>query len=148
MKINMHFDRILLSVLEWEMFRILLRMEDRGSYRSPFFFQRFRLDRFWHSLFCIKSFRVTLILWLLSASKKGEGGWKPVQITGAWGPEYVAYVFDLLSSIRCNDVVIFLCWRHLRPAAILRTMLSVPFPYYSPCRSALAGGWEAEKNFH
>jgi len=41
-----------------------------------------RQNRFWHSLFCIKICRVTLILWLFSVSKKGEEGWKPVQITG------------------------------------------------------------------
>jgi hypothetical protein len=45
MKINMRFDHISLNILEWEMFRILLRIEVMGSYLSPFFFQRFKLDR-------------------------------------------------------------------------------------------------------
>ena len=63
-------------------------------------------NEFWHSLFCIKIYRVTLILWLLSALKKEERRWKPVQITGAWRPGYIAYVFVLLSGTRCNYVVV------------------------------------------
>jgi hypothetical protein len=45
MKINIRFDHISLNILEWKTFRILLRIEVMGLYRSPFFCQRFRLDR-------------------------------------------------------------------------------------------------------